>query len=143
MIALLTVIHVLNCVALIFVVLLQAGRGAGLAGVFGASSGGGDAVFGGRGVSDFLGRATAVLAIVFMVTSITLSILSGRRSTPKSVLMEEARRAVEQQPFMPAPGTVPGGEAAQQGLPLELPTGSGPEQAEGETPPPQPRPEGN
>ncbi len=147
MIAVLTTIHVLNCVALIFVVLLQAGRGAGLAGVFGASSGGGGAVFGGRGAADFLGKATAVLAIVFMLTSVTLSILSGKKSMPKSVLMEEARRAVEQQPMLPPPGGegVMGGEEAQGLPPLDL-GGSGQEQAGGETPPPpspQSQTEGN
>ena len=136
MIAVLTTIHVLNCVALIFVVLLQAGRGAGLASVFGAGGGGGGAVFGGRGAEDFLGKATAVLAILFMVTSVSLSILSGRRSTAKSILMQEAQRAVEQQPMMPAAGAPTG--AQEQGLPpLDL-GGSGEQPAESEAPPPPP-----
>ncbi len=106
MIAMLTTIHVLNCVGLIFVVLLQAGKGAGMGGVFGGGGGGGGgAVFGGRGAADFLGKATAVLAVVFMLTSVTLSVLSSRQSTPRSILMEEARRAVEQQPMLPPAGT--------------------------------------
>jgi preprotein translocase subunit SecG len=141
MVAVLTTLHVLNCVALIFAVLLQAGRGAGLAGVFGASSGGGGAVFGGAGAEDFLKKATAVLAILFMVLSVTLSVLSGRRSTPKSLLMEEAQRAVQQMP-MPAGGGIEGTSpgVTETGLPpLELP-GAATEQTGGETPPP-PQPE--
>jgi len=114
MIAALTVIHVLDCVALILVVLLQAGRGA----------------------AGFLSKATAVLAIVFMLTSVTLSILSGRRSTPKSILMDEARRAAEQaMQVMPTSDAIPGGEAAQGLPPLEFPTGAqGQPQPTGGTP---------
>ncbi len=147
MIAVLTTLHVLNCVGLILVVLLQAGRGAGLAGVFGASSGGGGAVFGGRGAADFLGKATAVLAIVFMITSVSLSILSGRKSTPKSILMEEARRAMQEQPILPGGGEGTMGQGTAQGLPpLDLGGASQQGQTGSETPPPpppQPQAEGN
>lgn len=141
MIAVLTIVHVLNCIALIFVVLLQAGRGAGLAGVFGASGGGGGAVFGGRGAGGFLSKATAALAVVFMITSVTLSIFSGRRSTPKSVLMEEARRSAQEamQRSAPTGGAIPGGAESPGLPPLDLSPG-GQQESGGEAPAEAPTP---
>lgn len=73
MVALLTVIHVLICFGLIIVVLLQAGRGAGMASVFGG--GGEGSLIGGRGFGSVLAKATAVLAVAFMITSIALTIM--------------------------------------------------------------------
>ncbi|MCK4545880.1 MAG: preprotein translocase subunit SecG [Candidatus Eisenbacteria sp.] len=135
MIAVLTTLHALNCVALIFVVLLQAGRGAGLAGVFGATGGGGGAIFGGSGAEEFLKKATAVLAVLFMTTSITLSFMSGQRFTPKSLLMEEAQRAVQQMPMIPPMGAE---GVTETGLPPLVLPGATQEQAGGEAPPPPP-----
>ena len=77
------VFHVLVCVGLIIVVLMQAGKGAGLAGVFGSS--GTQQMFGGRGAASFLAKLTSGLAIVFMLTSITLFVLSAQQGTPSAV----------------------------------------------------------
>lgn len=86
------VIHVIVCVSLILVVLLQSGRGGGLAGAFGGG-GGGQAFFGSRGAATFLGKATAWLAIAFMVMSILLAVLSSRTGgTAGGLLQERARR---------------------------------------------------
>jgi preprotein translocase subunit SecG len=80
-------IHVLICVVLIIVVLLQAGRGS----TMGLSIGGGasQTVFGSTGGKNFFARLTTGLAIVFMVTSIVLSILSSRTARNYRGLMQQ------------------------------------------------------
>ncbi len=82
MIILLTVVHVIVCIVLILVILLQAGRGQGLTGPsFG--SGNVQSLFG-TGAADFLTKATSVSAIIFLCTAIALGYLESRRS--KSLL---------------------------------------------------------
>jgi preprotein translocase subunit SecG len=65
-------LHILVCLGLIVVVLLQSGKGGGLAGAFGGAGGVG-AVFGGQAAATFLTKATRYLAIAFMLTSLTLA----------------------------------------------------------------------
>jgi preprotein translocase subunit SecG len=69
-------LHILVCVCLVFIVLIQQSKGAGLGGVFGG--GGGEALFGGRGAAPFLVKATTALAVMFMLTSLVLTIVSAR-----------------------------------------------------------------
>ncbi|HMY18147.1 MAG TPA: preprotein translocase subunit SecG [Polyangium sp.] len=69
----LNVVHVIVCVFLILVVLLQQGKGGGLSGL----GGGGAQVFGGRGAGNFMTRLTAICAAVFMLTSLSLAYLSS------------------------------------------------------------------
>lgn len=77
----LLVIHVLICVALIIVVLMQSAKGEGLAGAFGGGGAGlSGAVFGGRGAASFLSKSTTVLAVLFMVSCLGLSFISSGRS---------------------------------------------------------------
>jgi preprotein translocase subunit SecG len=76
-------LHVLVCLILTLVVLLQSGKGADLAGAFGG--GGTQTAFGSRGPASFLSKATTGAAIVFMITSILLSGLSTR-SAASSVM---------------------------------------------------------
>ena len=68
-------IHVIVCVSLVLIVLMQAAKGGGLAG--GSASGGGaeSTVFGGRGAATFLSKATTGFAAVFMITSLSLTLL--------------------------------------------------------------------
>jgi preprotein translocase subunit SecG len=73
---LLTTIHVIVCVFLAIVVLLQSGKAADLAGAFGGM--GSQTVFGPRGSATLLSRMTAIAAGLFMVTSLSLSIISTR-----------------------------------------------------------------
>jgi preprotein translocase subunit SecG len=73
MITLLAAIHVLVSVFLIFVVLIQGGKGADLGAAFGGSS---QTLFGGRGAATFLSKLTTVMAALFMVTSLLLTIYS-------------------------------------------------------------------
>ncbi len=73
------IFHVIVCLALILVVLLQSSKGEGLSGsAFGGGGGGmGGAVFGGRGAASFLSTATSVLAGLFMINCIALAIMSA------------------------------------------------------------------
>ncbi len=79
----LTTLHVIVCFILVLVVLLQTGRGADLAGAFGG--GGTQTAFGSRGPASFLSKLTTIAAIVFMMTSIGLSLISTQKVS-KSVL---------------------------------------------------------
>ena len=86
LIDILLVFHVLIAVAMIGVILLQRSEGGGL-GIGGGGGGGGMAGFmTGRGTANLLTRTTAILATCFIVTSIALSILSGRGSEPTSLI---------------------------------------------------------
>jgi preprotein translocase subunit SecG len=76
MVYLLTTIHVIVCVFLAVVVLLQSGKAADLAGAFGGM--GSQTVFGPRGSATVLSKATTIAAALFMVTSMSLSIISTR-----------------------------------------------------------------
>lgn len=102
MFAFFVVIHILICVALIFVVLLQSGRGGGLAGVFGGGQA--QTFFGGRGAATFLSKATAWLAISFMVLSIFLAVLSSRARSGGSegILQRRARERASQAVLPPS-----------------------------------------
>ena len=81
---LLLVIHVIVCAILIVVVLLQQGKSADLAGAFGGQ--GSQTAFGPRGAANLLTRLTTWCAIIFMITSIGLTILMSKRSGGHSVL---------------------------------------------------------
>jgi preprotein translocase subunit SecG len=123
MTAVLLVLHVVISAVLVTVVLLQAGRGGGLSGAFGAG-GGGQALFGGRGAATFLNKATVVLGGLFFVTSLALAILSARgTATSRSLIQEEAGRArpaagttlPADRGALPSGGTQTGGGTPAQG----------------------------
>jgi preprotein translocase subunit SecG len=82
---LLIVIHVVVCIALIMIVLLQTGKGADMGAAFGGGSS--QTLFGSTGASTFLGKATTLAAIIFMLTSLTLAYMSGGKVT-KSVVTD-------------------------------------------------------
>ncbi len=82
-----TVIHIIVCFILIVAVLLQSGKAADLAGAFGG--GGSQTVFGPRGAATILSKATTISAIVFMLTSLALWMLSAR-GVSSAVKGEEA-----------------------------------------------------
>jgi preprotein translocase subunit SecG len=90
MIVFFTVIHVLLCVFMIFVILLQPGKDAGM----GAALGGGAATsaFGGRGAVTFLSKLTAVCAGLFFLTSLGLSFVGVRSSVTSSVTAKAAAK---------------------------------------------------
>ncbi len=113
----LTVLHVLVCVFLIGVVLLQRGKGAEIGAVFGG--GGSSTVFGSRGAGNFLSKLTTAAAIIFMITSLSLAYLwtmaSGERlfddadeETPvaESGFEEQPALAAQPDPGEPAPAPI-------------------------------------
>ena len=77
MIILLTIIHVIVCVFLVMVVLLQSGKAADIAGAFGGM--GSQTTFGPRGAATALSKATTIAAILFMVTSLSISVIQTRQ----------------------------------------------------------------
>jgi preprotein translocase subunit SecG len=108
MIIAITIIHVIVSVGLILVVLLQTGKGAEVGAVFGGSS---STIFGSSGAGNFLTRLTTGMAIVFMMTSLTLGYFAGRK--PSATIFDNRAPAVEprgpMQPQAPQqPGTAPG-----------------------------------
>lgn len=84
MLILLVVIHVIICLFLTAVVLIQQGKSADLAGAFGGQ--GSQTAFGPRGAANLLTRMTTWAAIFFMITSIALTVAIARSSGSKSVL---------------------------------------------------------
>jgi len=74
--AVITVIHVLACLFLIVIVLLQTGKGAEMGAVFGGAS---STVFGSSGAGNFLTRLTTAIAVLFMCTSLGLTYFSSRQ----------------------------------------------------------------
>ena len=88
----LTVLHIIACFVLIAVVLLQRGKGAEMGAVFGG--GASSTVFGSRGAGNFLTKMTTACAVVFMLTSLSLSYLgtqsSGDRLFEDPVVEQEA-----------------------------------------------------
>jgi len=85
-----TALHIIICLFLIIVVLLQSGKAADLAGAFGGM--GSQTVFGPRGTATVLSKATTIAASLFMVTSLALAILS-QGGTPSSGSVLEGRHA--------------------------------------------------
>lgn len=73
---LITIVHIIVSLGLILVVLLQTGKGAEMGAVFGGSSA---TIFGSSGAGNFLTRLTTGMAIVFMLTSLTLGYFSGQK----------------------------------------------------------------
>src|SRR3954469_5836775 len=94
-----TIIHVVLCIFMVFVILLQPGKDAGM----GAALGGGAATsaFGGRGAVTFLSKVTAICAGLFFLTSLGLSFV-GLRSSVADKVSAAAAAAAKQQPA-PAP----------------------------------------
>jgi preprotein translocase subunit SecG len=89
---LLVILHVVVCIALIMIVLLQTGKGADMGAAFGG--GGSQTLFGATGASTFLSKATTAAAVIFMLTSLILAYKASDR--PAGSLMSNEPPAVEQ-----------------------------------------------
>ena len=105
---LLWIVHVIVCLFLIIVVLLQSGKAADLAGAFGGQ--GSQTAFGPRGSATLLSKATTFSAILFMVTSMSLSIMASKNAGLGTSVLESA----------PRPG-VPTKSTPVQSAPLPVP----------------------
>jgi preprotein translocase subunit SecG len=120
----LVTLHVMVCFVLVIVIMLQSGNAADLAGAFGGS--GSQTAFGPRGAASFLSRATTWCAIVFMLTSLTLSVkrapVAGDLATG-SVLEQTAPAAPAQKTpaQTPAPGQTPSAPAQAPAAPAQNP----------------------
>ena len=123
MIYLIAIIQLLVAIALVVSILLQSGRGGGLAGSLGGGTTGMSSVFGGRGVGDFLAKITAGLAIAFVVLTVLINVVSTKPSTKKqeSVITTEAQK----QPTNPGGGAPTTSPPGAEGIPLQQPAGAG------------------
>lgn len=130
MIIIVTIIHVIVSLGLILVVLLQTGKGAEVGAVFGGSSA---TIFGSSGAGNFLTKLTSGMAIVFMITSLTLGYFAGRK--PSATIFDTrtpvTAPAVPPQPAKsgtesnkPASGPQSSAPAERQGAPA--PSGKAP-----------------
>ena len=122
-------IHVLACLFLIVVVLLQTGKGADMGAVFG---GGSQTLFGSSGAGNFLTKLTTGTAIAFMLTSLILT--WGASRTPTSNLLDRLPAAAEAPVLPPAEGQIP---AANAQLPVEAAPQAGEDAPAGEPAPNQ------
>ncbi|HVP14848.1 MAG TPA: preprotein translocase subunit SecG [Terriglobales bacterium] len=120
----LILLHLLICFALVSVVLMQSGKGGGLAG--GAFGGSAQTVFGGRGATDFLTRATMVLAAAFFLTSLGLAYLSmATGARPRSLIQSQAHKAAQTAPSRMPAGAPGAGGAGQAPATPQSPAPSG------------------
>src|SRR5580704_15238002 len=125
----LVTLHILVCFVLIIVIMLQSGSAADLAGAFGGA--GSQTAFGPRGAASFLSRATTWCAIVFMMTSLTLSV---RRAPTDQVgtgsILEQTQKS----------GTVPAPAKPAQSQPGQVPLQPAPVPAQQPAPAPAQQP---
>jgi len=124
---LLWIVHVLVCLFLIIVVLLQSGKAADLAGAFGGM--GSQTAFGPRGSATLLSKATTISAVLFMLTSLSLSIMATRNAGLGTSVLETSPKSsapakgsptpVQQTPVQQAPAQ------SGQGVPITMPPAAG------------------
>jgi preprotein translocase subunit SecG len=100
---LITIVHIIVCLFLIIVVLLQSGKSADIAAAFGGM--GSQTAFGPRGAATVLSKATTWSAIIFMITSITLSVFANRHSNATGSVLNNMKPATTNS--APAPANQP------------------------------------
>ncbi|HET6200367.1 MAG: preprotein translocase subunit SecG [Candidatus Acidiferrales bacterium] len=101
----LVTLHILVCLLLIFVIMLQSGNAADLAGAFGGA--GSQTAFGPRGAATFLTKATTWCAIVFMMSSLALSLKRAPTTAQGSSILEQTMPTAPSRPATPAQKPVP------------------------------------
>jgi preprotein translocase subunit SecG len=110
-------IHIVVCLFLIVVILLQSGKAADLAGAFGGM--GSQTAFGPRGSATLLSKATTASAAIFMVTSLTLSILATRNAGLATTVLED--QPVKSIPVKPLQVPVTQPQAPSKTITIPLP----------------------
>lgn len=105
----LTVLHIIVCLMLMLVVLIQPGKSGGLGAALGGA--GAQQIFGGRGAGNFLTRTTWIAASVFFVTSVTLAYLSTSTGDSLEDLATTPVTPAEPAAPAPAPSEPPAGAA--------------------------------
>ena len=107
------ILHLIVCIFLIFIILIQSSKGAEMGAAFGGSS---QTLFGSRGAATFLSKLTTASAILFMVTSLTLAIFTIKQTsimssvpvtqTPTQSGLDTAPGPIQEQPAAPGQGEV-------------------------------------
>jgi preprotein translocase subunit SecG len=110
------IIHVMVCFFLIFIVLVQSGKGAELGAAFGGSS---QTLFGARGAATVFSKLTTIAAVVFMVTSLVLAVMTAKGGS----VVKRVPAGTQQQRNLPQVPPAPGGPA--QGVQPVLPSKPG------------------
>jgi preprotein translocase subunit SecG len=110
------IVHVLVCIFLVIVVLLQSGKAADLAGAFGGM--GSQTAFGPRGSATLLSKATTISFVIFIVTSMALSILATKNAGLGTTVLEEQSKPAPVK-TQPAPVPVPGTPAVPVPVPAQ------------------------
>ncbi len=105
---LITLLHIFSAITLILVVLLQAGKGTNMGAAFGGAS---QTVFGSSGAGTFLGKMTTGVAVVFVLTSLSLSYFTV--SKKPTLFDDKARPAAESPVPAAAPSVPPAGPASK------------------------------
>lgn len=118
MTAFLIILHVIVCIALIIIVLLQAGKGAEIGASFG--SGSSQTVFGATGGKSFMSRLTTGAAIIFMLTSLILAYFYGQPGS-SSVMPASVPTAAPQSEMPSTPASPATGQPASQAAPVPVP----------------------
>lgn len=108
---LILVIHILAAAAIIGLVLLQHGKGADMGAAFGSGSSG--SLFGSSGSANFLSRTTAIVAVVFFLTSLGLSYVSGQKTESRGVMATQPAREIPA-PSVPQPSAPADGSKSQE-----------------------------
>jgi len=122
------IVHVIAALGIIGLVLLQHGKGADMGAAFGGGASG--SLFGATGSANFLSRATAILALVFFMTSLGLAYLATHRTKVSTGVMD----AVKEKSAVPVPsGSLPTGTSSQVDA-VPVPQTGGANQKSGEVP---------
>lgn len=111
-----TIVHIFACLVLMFVVLLQQGKGGGMGAAFGGAT---TQVFGGRGAGNILTRATAICAATFMLTCIYLAHeSSGDDRALRARIAQDSKKGEKGQKREKQDSPAPSGAAAPSGAPV-------------------------
>lgn len=133
---LILVIHIVVCIAMILIILLQTGKGADIGAAFGGGSS--QTVFGSTGATTFLSKITIAAAVVFMCTSFVLSYFAGKTITVSDGSLMSQPGVEQTLPMTPGRGTQPEGTLPQPSegqlpAPAPAPGGEGNATPSGET----------
>ena len=111
------IIHIIACFLMIGAILLQSGKGAEIGAAFGGSS---QTVFGSRGPANFLSKFTVVVAVVFMLTSLSLAILAKQKTFSSTVIDLQKKETSQPAPASAPPAEKPAADSHSSG---ESPSG--------------------
>lgn len=116
--ALFLTLHIIVCVLLVIAILLQSGKGSDIGAVFGGA--GSQALFGSAGPADFLNKATRVMVVIFMITSLVLGYFIFEQ--PSKSVMDGKAKTVKTQPISPkTPAKAPTAPTAPAKAPTPAP----------------------